>query len=140
MSDRNDQNAQDAGAGANPEPAVVRARDIAGATVGTPAATQATMVGGTQQTFTPMRDLGNLSTQTGNNSQQGMNMTPEIMHALLEQIASNNVYRHDNGMKDGDVVDRKGGISDLNIENIPQDVTKRIEWVDRTRLVFETNR
>ena len=74
MSDRNDRNDQGAGAGANPEPAVVRAGDIAGATVGTPAATQATMVGGTQQTFTPMRDLGSISTQSGNNSQQGMNM------------------------------------------------------------------
>ena len=140
MSDRNDQNAQDAGAGANPEPARVRAGDITGETVGTPSETQPNRVSGIRRTFTPLRDLGDLSTQTGDNAQQGMTMTPEVMHALLQQIASNNVYRSDSGMKDGDVVDRKGGISDLNIENIPQDVTKRLEWVERTRLVFETNR
>ena len=80
-----------------------------------------------------MQDLGGVSATAANtaNRQPGMTFTAETMHSLLQQIAANNVYRQDAGMKDGDIVDRKGGISDLVIDNVPQDITKRLKWVER---------
>ena len=113
MSDREFEEQRSADTGDGKQVAKVSATAIVDSVVGTPA-TQATGAAGMQQqpaALPRMQDLGGFSAATENaaNRQQGMHFSAETMHALLQQIAANNVYRADNGMKDGDVVDRKGG-------------------------------